>query len=59
MRTYVVRVVALRDKKKPETIALADWLLQPLIEWQSPEPAAKGAAPPKAAPADKGTPTDG
>lgn len=45
VRTYVVRVVGLRDKKKPETIALADRLLQPLIEWQSPEPTAKGAAP--------------
>lgn len=48
VRTYVVRVVGLRDKKNPETLALADRLLKPLIEWKSPEPTAKPVAPPKA-----------
>lgn len=44
-RTYVVRVVGLRDRKKPETSALVDRLLQPLVAWQ-PAPAAKAAAQP-------------
>ncbi len=52
VRTYVVRVVGMRNKKKPETIALADRLLQPLIQWQSPEPAAKPEAADKAAPGE-------
>lgn len=43
-RTYVVRVVGLRDRKKPETAALVDRLLQPLVAWE-PAPAAKAAAP--------------
>jgi len=51
VRMYVVRVVGLRDKKKPETAKLVDRLLQPLTAWQPARTSAKSAAPVPAEPA--------
>jgi hypothetical protein len=51
-RTYVVRVVGLRDKKKPQTNALVDRLLKPLVEWEPAEVAGKAAQAPAKTPAE-------
>lgn len=49
LRTYIVRVVATRDRKDPSTLELSDRLLRPLIEWESKPTAASKATPPAAA----------
>jgi hypothetical protein len=45
VRTYVLRVAGMQDKKKPETAALVEKLLQPLITWESAKTAKKAASP--------------
>ena len=57
VRTYVVRVVGMRDKKKPQTNALVERLLKPLIDWEPAQAAAKpGPGAPAAAPSEENAP---
>ncbi len=44
LRVYVMRASGLVERNQPETQALADALLRPIVEWRSPKPAAKDKA---------------
>jgi len=44
MRVYVMRASGLVERNKPETQALADALLRPIVEWRSTKPTAKDKA---------------
>lgn len=41
LRTYVMRASGLVERNKPETQALADALLRPIVEWRTTKPASK------------------
>jgi len=54
LRVYVMRASGLVERNKPETQALADALLRPIVEWRSTKPAAKDKA--EGSAAQPGTP---
>jgi hypothetical protein len=50
MRLYVIKVTAYRDESEPETVALADRLLRPLVSWVSKPSKAGSEAEPESDP---------